>query len=516
MGNNKSRTVNYSRNAFYAALYEVFSAVLSFVVRIVFVRCLAKEYLGLSGLFGNILTILSLAELGVGTSIVYSMYKPLAINDTEKVKSLVTLYRKLYGCIGVAVFVLGVCLVPFLGFFVKELPDIPHSEFLLIYFLTVFNTAIGYFFSYKFSIFTASQQSSVVKKTNILFAVGRSCVEIVILLVLRNYIAYLIVAAVTTITCDLMLYIKADRQYPYLKEKAAPLDRESVVGIRKNVFAMLLYKLGTVVATTIDTLLISKYFGLVTVAIYTNYHLIISYSDKFFSSVLGTITPSLGNLMVEADEEKKLRVFSTLQMVYYWIATYLAVGLIVLFNLFIEIVFGADFLFDQTMVIALVVSITLTNFQRPCSLTRDATGLFWYGKLRPLAMAIINLVSSIVAVHYFGVIGVVIGTAFSKLTTYVWYDPYIVFKHTLKDGNLKRYYVEYILHWGLLACLAFICYGIDIMIPLNGIQGFLVGGIIVTVVVNGVYFLIYRKSSNMKYLMEIAKPFLSKLTRKHR
>lgn len=513
MANNNSRSANFSRNALFAAMFELSTAVLSFVVRLVFVRCLNAEYLGIGGLFTNILTILSLAELGAGSAIVYSMYKPLAEGDHEKIKSLIGLYKKLYLTIGTAVLMLGLTFIPFIDFFIKERPNIPYQEFILIYILTVIQTASTYFFSYRYSIFSANQQGYIVQRVNIIGSIIRSVIQIVILLVSQNYVLYLLVAIGVTFGTNIVLSQKADKSYSYLREKAVPLDKESVVTIKKNILAMLLYKLGIVTATTIDTLLMSKYFGIIAVGIYSNYHLIITYSDKFFSSVMGTVTPSLGNLMVTASEEKKMEVFSALQLIYYWLASYLAVGLIILFNPFIKFAFGSDYLFEKPMVIALVVSITLTNFQRPCSLTRDATGLFWYGKLRPLAMAFLNIVFSVISVHYFGIIGVVIGTILSKLFTYVWYDPYIVFKHVLK-GSLTRYYFNYLWHWGLIVILTIISQLLYDALPLNGICGLLVGGVLVTVIVNGGYYLLYHRSASWKYLMEIVKPICQKLLKR--
>lgn len=504
-----SRTANFSRNAAVAAIAELTTMLLSFLVRVFFVRCLNAEYLGINGLFSNILTILSLAELGAGTAIVYSMYKPLAENDREKIKSLTALYKKLYITIGCSVLILGLSFIPILDFFIKERPSIPYSELITIYILTVVQTASSYFFSYRYSIFRANQQGYIVQSVTIVASVVRSLLQIAILVLFRNYIVYLVVGIIVTLASNFYLTNKADRAYPYLREKAEKLDSESLGKIKKNIFAMLLYRLGIVTATTIDTLLISKLFGVIQVGIYSNYHLIISYSDKLFTSVLGTITPSLGNLMVTADDEKKMQVFSAIQLVYYWLATYLAVGMIVCFNRFIELVFGKEYLFDLPMVIALISSITLTNFQRPCSLVRDATGLFWYGKLRPLAMAALNIFFSIIAAHLWGAIGVVIGTSLSKLFTYVWYDPYIVFKYSLK-GSLKKYFWTYFLHWVLLAFLSLMCLSICRGIQITGWAGFFLDAIIVTLIVNGAFFLIYYKRERWNYLAGIAKPILQR------
>lgn len=497
------RSVNFSRNALSAMLFELSGALLAFVVRYYFVRYLTAEYLGISGLFTNILTILSLAELGAGTAIVYSMYGPLAKDDVEQIKSLVRFYRAVYLCIGTAILVLGLCLIPFLDLFIKERPSIPYPEFLTIYVLSVAQTALSYFFSFRYSVFSADQRGHVIQRWGICASFLRSAVQIFLLAAKRDYILYMAAGIAVTLLNDLSLTILAGREYPYLREKAEKLDAAHIRAIRKDTFALLLYKLGTVLATTIDTLLISRFFGIVAVGLYSNYHLVISYSDKLFSNVLGTITPSLGNLMVTGDGQKRLQVFHALQLIYHWLATYLAVGLLVLFDPLIQTVFGRGYLLDRSMVVALVVSITLTNFQRPCSLTRDATGLFWHGKLRPLAMSVLNVVFSVVLIRAYGMVGVAVGTALAKLCTYVWYDPYIVYKYALKGGSLKRYFLGYVSHWALLFVLAAVCGRLYLFIRLEGMPAIFLGAVMVTIVVNGTYACLYARSESMRYILQL-------------
>ena len=248
-------------------------------------------------------------------------------------------------------------------------------------------------------------------------------------------------------------------------------------------------------------------------AIYSNYHLLLTYSDKLFSGVLGTITPSLGNLLAEDDEQNKVSVFKTMQFVYYWIATYFAVGAIVLFNPFINVWIGENYLFPKSIVVALVVSATITNFQRPCALMRDAGGLFWHGKLRPIAMTVINIVSSIIFVKIFGTIGVVLGTICAKAFTYIWYDPLIVFKHAIKY-KLSRYFIRYAFQWILLIILVFICDLVYALINMQGFWALVVGFVEISVIVNGTMFAIFGRSEEFKYLKNKIKQLIVRKTKK--
>ena len=505
--NNESRFANYSRNMIFALGSQILTVLLGFWSRRVFVMTLETEYLGISGLFSSILTVLSLTELGFGTAITYALYKPIKENDYEKIKSLMALYKKVYWTVGLVVFVFGVSLMPCLPYLIKEMPNIP--EINLIYLLFIFQSASGYFFSYKINFLSATQRSYQSDFFNILCNIAQTTLQIATLIIFKNYIVYLLLAIICPFTKNVFATLFVNKQYAFLKGKAKKLDLVEKRNITKNVFAMFLYKASSTLSATIDTVLVSTYMGIVEVGIYSNYHLIINYSDQLFTTVLGKITPSLGNFFVSNDNDKKVRLFSTMQLIYYWIATYLAVGLIVLFNPLIGLWLGKEYLFDSSIVIALVVSITLTNFQRPCALMRDANGIFWQGKLRPLAMSIINIISSIIFVNAFGTIGVVLGTILAKTLTYVWYDPYIVYKHAISD-SLKKYFTKYIFHWVLLAALSFVCYKIQSFVGLQGLGGLIFGFVQITIIVNCTFLCLFFKTEEFTYFKGLFKDLIFK------
>lgn len=500
MANNKSRIANTSRNMLYALLSQIVTIGLNLVSRAVFVRVLVAEYMGLSGLFSNILGLLALAELGVGSAITYSLYKPIKEDDHEKIKSFMRLYKHVYWAIGIIIFLMGCVLTPFIDSFIKERPDVPYLE--LIFILFVLQTSTTYFFSYKTHFLTATQNDYILQRFKIGFTFVLNVLQITYLFVFREYFGFLILGVSIPFLNNVVASSYVDKKFPYLKEPATPLSKEDLKPIKKNVFALFLYKLSQKLSATIDTLLVSKFLGIIDVAIYYNYHFLLAFADTFFIHILGSITPSLGNLLVTNDNEKKVKVFGTLQFIYYWVGSYLGIGFIVLFNTFIQLWLGEDYLFTQDIVIALAISTTVTNFQRPCSMVRDAGGLFWYGKLRPVASAVINIIASVILVRTIGTIGVVLGTIISKVLTFTWYDPYIVYKHALKD-SLTKYFVKYIWHWVLFAALALLS---DYLFKMTGLvgsfTGLVVGFIIVTIVVNGVFFILYRKSYDFIYLKE--------------
>lgn len=507
----ESRFVNSSRNIFFSLLSQVLTMILDIVCRRVFLHYLSIEYLGLSSTFSSILNILSFAEMGIGSAIIFSLYEPIKNNDQIKIKSLMRLYRNVYYIVGFFILLVGSALTPFLDSFVKEMPNVPYVS--LVYLLLVFQTGALYFFSYKINFLNATQQNHIFRKIQIIFNLTKAILQIVAIIVFRNYFVFLGIAIFFSVAIDVFCSIYVSRKYPFLKGKAEKLDEAEMKIIKKNVFALFLYKMSNTLSATIDTILIARMLGVVPAAIYANYHLVITYSDSFFNNVLATITPSIGNLMVDSSLKKKQTFFKTLQSTYYWVSTYLAVGLIICFNPFISAAFGSEYLLEQSVVIALSISVTLTNFQRPCSLMRDSNGLFWYGKLRPLAMAIINLGTSILLTYWFGIIGVVIGTIISKIATFVWYDPYIVYKHVLKNG-LANYFYDYIEKWLLLIVLSVTCYSLCNKIPLSGWTLVVLDAIIVTVVVNLANYFVYKNKPEFNVMKSYVNVFVSKFKRR--
>lgn len=507
----QSRFNNTVRNSVFALLSQAFTIILGFISRRIFVDVLGAEYLGINTSFSGILSVLSIAELGVGTAIVFSLYNPIATGDESKIKSLMKLYQQVYCLIGTGIFTVGTALVPFLDVFVKKMPEIDGVR--IIYILLVIQHSFGYFFNYKINFLTATQQGYIVHKYNMITTTCQMILQIASLIVFHNYFIYLILGVLCPLVKDIYATNKVNKMYPFLKGKAEKLPKKEMKDIGTNIASLFIYKISQTMSTAIDTLVISKMMGIIEAAIYSNYHLIISYSNLLFNNVFGAVTPSIGNLMTIDDLEKKKKFFSALQLIYYWVSTYLAVGLIVLFNPLIELWLGKRFLFPQSMVISLVVSITLTNFQRPCSLIRDANGLFKYGKLRPLFMSIINVVAAIIFVRWFGTIGVVLATCLAKLTTFVWYDPYIVYKHTLKNGLLK-YAVVYLAQWIFLVLLATICLSIYKLVNIQGVLGCVLGFVYITLIVNGAFLLVNFRRKSFKYILELVKPFFKKKFKK--
>ena len=292
----ESRTKNTLRNMKTGAIVQIINKLMAFIVRSVFIQVLNTEYLGIHGLFTNVLTILSFAELGIGTAIIFNMYKPVAENDKEKIKSLMKLYKKAYNIIGIIVFILGICVIPFMNIIIKDIPDVKEN-IIFIYLLFLFNTASSYFFTYKKSIIYAHQKQSIIDNLDSIFYFLKSIFEIIFLVLTKNFIVYLIIQILGTFLENVTIAKKADKLYPYLKEKnVLPLEKTENKGIFNNVKSLIVYQLGGVIMNGTDNILISSLINVSTVGICSNYIMIINSIKSIVSSMLNGVNESIGNL----------------------------------------------------------------------------------------------------------------------------------------------------------------------------------------------------------------------------
>ena len=436
--NEKSRTSNVLLNSITGVLTQGSKIILSFLVRIVFIRQLSQEYLGVSGLFSNILTILSLAELGVGGAIGYSLYKPVAQHDYRTIGALMNLYRKTYTVIGLVVGGIGLLLFPLLPVLIRDAGQI--QDLSTIYGLYLLNTVVSYFLCHKRSIFTADQRERVLSGSTFFFSCLQAAVQCAILLMTSNFLLYLSVQIFCTIADNLYVSIRADRMYPFLKEhRKERLPKAQIREIVENVKALMIYKVGSTALDGSDNIILSAFEGLAWVGRLANYTLIISSVNTLATQFMAALTASVGNFIAKessAQHEDLLRKAS-----FYAFCIFGATSgcLLCLSSPFVRLVFGGDYALDGNAVLVLVLNYYIYGMMNPVWTFRSTMGLFVHGRFRPLASAVINIVVSILLVRLIGPVGVLIGTTVTRVTTNVWYDPYIVYKHGLKASPLSYY-----------------------------------------------------------------------------
>lgn len=501
------RSKSSAKNLVVALIGQAFGLIISFIARIMFVKFLSDEYLGLNGLFTNLLTMLSLVELGVGSALVYSLYKPLADGDNEKVKSLMDLYRKAYNIIGGVVLIIGILFIPFYRYLISEVPSISHLDF--IYILFVLNTAISYFYSYKRSLIICDQKRYIATIYRYVFYFLLNVFQIIVLFLTHNYILYLITQVVFTWLENICISIKADRMYPYLKDKnIKKLDKKELNTISKNVRAMLFHKIGGVVVNSTDNILISKLVGLIAVGMYSNYYLITSALDTITAQFFNAITASVGNLGACTNSKKVKETFNTTFFLNYLIYGVITVCLLILFNPFIEVWLGKKYLFDFGVVLVITICFYLKGIRKTCLTFKDALGLFWQDRYKPIIESIINLVASIILGIKYGVLGIFMGTIISTVTTSLWIEPYVLYKYYFKE-NIIDYLYRFIKYTLVVVLTYLIVQKIVILISINGILGLLIKGVVSLILSILIMTIVFIKTNEIKHMKKIFKDIKS-------
>ena len=486
-----TRTQHARRNIITSVINKLVIMLTNFVMRTFLIKYLGAEYLGLDSLFVSILQILSLTELGISSAMVYSMYKPLAENDTPAVCALLKLYRTVYRWIALIMTVLGLAITPFLPLIVKK--DLPGGiNLYVLFFINLANTVLSYMlFAYRSSLFTADQRYSINNNIYSIFKIGGTALQIVALLLLKDsptksYYFYSLVLPLTTILKNLALYIISNKMYPQYKCEGS-VPKEDINSIKKRCAGMFLHKLNFVFRNSFDSIVLSAFLGLTLLGKYNSYYYIINAISGIMILVSNSVTASVGNSIVVETKAKNYKDFNKLQLLYMWLTSWLTVCLIACTQPFIKLWVGEKMMFSDGIMIIFCIYFFSTHFSRVCHLYRQATGLWWQDRYRPLVEMVVNLSLNILLVKYLGVSGVMLSTIFCIVFIEGTWGTRILFKHYFTEEKMSKYMLKLLWSWLLTAIAGGICYFICSRISLEGIPAIIVFGIIGTAVSIPVY-----------------------------
>lgn len=510
--NQNSRSKNVVYNIAGGVGGQIFTSVLQFVCRTVFISLLGATYLGVNGLFANILSMLSLAELGIGPAIVFSMYKPIADHDEVHIAKLMNFYKLAYRIVAIVVLAIGLGLTPFLDFFIQDTTGIENLR--LIFVLIVLNTVVSYLYAYKGSMLNADQKAYVVVIIRNIFAVIQNIVQILMLVLTGNYLIYLIVQIITTFLGNYFLSKYVDKMYPFLvKYSKEKISKEERTIILQKVRGMMVHKLGGFVLNSTDNLIISKFIGVVVVGLYSNYLLIINMIKAYLTQVTGSMTASVGNLIANESKDKVYRVFNAMLLVYFWIYGFCFICFYVIFQPFICLWIGEDFLLSNGILLLIVVNFYLNGFQDCVNTYINATGLFWETRKKPIIECLINLSVSIALAYKIGLAGVFIGTIVSFILTF-WINPVVLYKNFF-GKSVFPYFVKFIGYF--LVCTA-IALGLDAILTMwltvSVFWNVVIRIILCLIVSNGLFWILFHKSDGYVYCRNIVYSLFNKLLKK--
>lgn len=495
----KSRKKNVFLNIIFGYIVQLGMIVLSFVGRRIFLNYLSVEYLGINGLFSNILTILSLPELGVDSAVVYFLYKPVADDDKNLIVAMLKYFKKLYTYLAVAIFLIGIAFIPFLQYIIKS--DLPSFDLIVYYVLFLINSVISYLVAHKVALLSANQKQRV-QKTAMLFSnIILQFIHIAVLMIWKNYVLYIVATIIGTVINNVILSIVCKKLYAFEDVKSnATLEKKIIV---TKIASTFVYKIGAVIINSTDNILISTIVSTAAVGLYSNYYTVVSAFNGLLAIITKSLISSVGNLSATEEKRKQYEYFNFFILFYHFIAALGAIGFYLLINDFIAMWIGNNYLFDKYVVFSIVFNFYLTNAINPIWMFREANGLFEKVKYLILTTAFLNIFLSIILGKIFGIFGILTATALSRIMTNVWYEPRVLFNNVFMT-NTSLYWKNQCKYL-MLSIISFLLSWLIIKQLPSSLLFFIVKGMLITGITTTVFFIGTCKTKEFSMICGIIK-----------
>lgn len=510
------RKKNSIRNIIVAITLNLITILIGFISQKIFINKLGTIYLGINGLFTNIISMLSIADLGIGAAITYNLYKPIAENDKDRIALLINFYKKSYRIIAIVVFILGIFIMPFLTTIVnaKDI-QIIQIDIYIIFGLFLIDSVSSYLLAYKRSILYANQKNYIVSMVHIGYVLILNSMQIVILLYTQNYYLYLTVKIICRILENIIITYIVNNMYPYLKKKNnSKLDKDTRKDINRRLKASIFHNIGGFIVLGTDNIIISKFFSVSTVGLYSNYYLIINTVNTVLSQIFSGITASLGNLLVEKNTNKSYDIAKKLLFANFWIYSFATIAIYEIINPFIKIWIGEEFLFDNITVMVLSLNFYFQGMRRTMQIFAEAAGICHENRYVPIAEAIVNIVASVIFVKLIGLPGVFLGTIISSLVLHCYSFPKYIYKSLFKQKystyivDSAKYLIQMI---SILIITTLIVNSINVN---NSFLQVIINCLICIIIPNLILVLVYRKTEKFNYYLDIVKNIFHKIIRK--
>jgi O-antigen/teichoic acid export membrane protein len=497
------RTKMAARNIAFAYVGQIATALMTFILKTIFIHILGDTLNGVNGLYTSILTLLSMAELGIGTALNFALYAPVDRGDKEKIKSYMQLYRKAYHTIGFVVAVIGLILVPFLKYLIKNPLGQTERDLIQYYLIFLFNTVSTYFVSYKYSLVNAEQKNYIQTNINTLTKLIVVFCQIIILLTTKNFYAFLLTDAAIQLIQKFFVNAYLNKLYPYLLEKdVQPLTHDESNVIWSKTKALVLHKVGDAARLQTDALIISSFIEVSVSGKVDNYTQVITTISNFVNIIFNSVISSFGNLIATESKKKQYETFQIYRFAAAWFYGFSATGFLVLLSPLIQLWLG-----ESRLLPALAISLLLTDYyfkgdRIVLSNFKTAAGVFEQDKYLAIIQGIVNLILSITLVQVIGLAGIYVGTVVSGLIANVT-KPFIIY-HVCFDKKVTTYFIDTIKYAITVFGVFAVCKLISIKILANlSIPTFILMGIIITILFNGTFILLFRKTNEFNYMKNL-------------
>lgn len=510
------RKKNSIRNIVVALILSTINILIGFTAQKVFIDTLGQIYLGINGLFTNIISMLSIADLGLGAAITYNLYRPIAEDNKERIVTLISFYKKSYRIIAFVILILGCIIMPFLTNIVNQ-GDVQNVDIniYIVFSLFLIDTVVSYLLTYKRSILYANEKNYIISLVHIGYVVILNITQIIMLLCTHNYYLYLIIKIICRMMENIIINIIVNRIYPYLRRNTnEKLDEPTKIDINKRLRASIFHNVGGFVVLGTDNIIISKFLGISIVGLYSNYYLIINIVNTLLSQIFSGITASLGNLLVEKNVEKSYDIAKKLMFANFWIYSFATIAICEIINPFIKVWIGEKFLFNDLTVIILSLNFYFQGMRKTMQVFAEAAGICYENRYVPIAEAIVNIIASIVLVKIIGLPGVFLGTIISSLVLHCYSFPKYIYK-PLFNQKPSRYILENIRYLVNMVIILIVTTLLINTIKIQNDYGQVLTNIIICTIVPNVLLLIMTKNKEeFKYYFDIIKKIIYKIAKR--
>ena len=501
------RINNIKRNIIFSMLYRIINLLFPFVINYMIIKTIGVEYLGLNMLFSSILQVLSLTELGFGTALVFSMYEPIAKNDTEKVSALLSLYRRIYLIIGMVILCGGLACIPLLPKIIKG--DVPDGlNIYILFIISLTHTVVTYFmFAYRSALLVASQRKDILDKVSTLIEIALNGSKILILLLTKNYYLFCLLQPVYAVISNLVVWIVSKKMFPDYK-CAGIISKAEKKSIFSRVLGLSINKICGVLTNSFDSVIISSFLGLTILGQYNNYFVITNAVIFLICIITASATSSIGNSMVCESLENNYTDFTTFQFGFSMLSGWAAVCLLCLIQPFIKVWVGAELLFEDgtfaffsIYMYAIVMSAVFMTY-------REAAGIWAHDRIRPFVEGGLNLILNIILVKWIGVSGVMLSTILTMgIIKTVWGSRFL-FKEYFKGYSQMEYLMHLLLYTVVTVIAGAATYFVCSFIKLEGIPELIVKALICMIIPPVIFVVCFFRTKEFKRCFSLAKSLI--------
>ncbi len=494
------------KNMITAVSSNVLTIIVGLVAQAVFIKILGSEYLGLNGLFSNVISMLGIVELGMGSAIIYNMYKPIAENDHEKIKSLMQFYKKSYRIITLIISIIGIMIIPFIKYIVDIESVTVGINVYLVYILFLLETICSYILSYKRSMLYADQKEYITNIIHMGYTILVNTMQLTFLYFTHDYYLYLIIKVMMRLVENIVISSYVNRRYSYLLDNnVTKLDSKTEKDIFQKIRALFFHKIGTFIVSGTDNIIISKYLGLVTVGLYSNYYMIINAVQTVINHIIQATRASVGNLLVTESKTKQFDIFNKIRFVNFWISCFSSICIFVIMDSFITIWIGYKFVLPTKVLLVLVINFFIVSSRSTYGAFKEAAGIFYEDRFVPIIESLLNIVLSIIFVKKFGLMGVFMGTIGSGLVLWCYSYPKYVY-NKLFGRKISDYMKETIYYFIIFILIAGFTYSLAILISFDNVYLQFISNVLIALIVpNVIMLLLFSKDENFKYFINMLK-----------